>query len=78
MYGLTDVLVPRQHGEWLARNVPDAEAIIDEEAGHLADSARVTERYRWGSSIRPEPRDSRLGQCSGMTPDRRGSADLLG
>jgi pimeloyl-ACP methyl ester carboxylesterase len=47
MYGLTDVLVPRQHGEWLARNVPDAEAIIDEEAGHLADSARVTERYRW-------------------------------
>jgi pimeloyl-ACP methyl ester carboxylesterase len=47
MYGLTDVLVPRQHGDWLARNVPNAEVVIDEEAGHLPDSARVTERYRW-------------------------------
>lgn len=47
MYGLTDVLVPRQHGDWLARNVPNAEVVIDEEAGHVSDSARVTERYRW-------------------------------
>ena len=47
MYGLTDVLVPRQHGEWLAGNVPNATAVIDEEAGHVADSARVTGHYRW-------------------------------
>ena len=47
MYGLTDVLVPRQHGDWLARNVPNAEAVINEEAGHLADSARVAEHYGW-------------------------------
>jgi pimeloyl-ACP methyl ester carboxylesterase len=47
MYGLTDVLVPRQHGDWLACNVPDAETVIDEEAGHVSDSGRVTEHYRW-------------------------------
>jgi pimeloyl-ACP methyl ester carboxylesterase len=47
MYGLSDVLVPRQHGEWLARNVPNATVVVDEEKGHLADSARVTEHYRW-------------------------------
>jgi pimeloyl-ACP methyl ester carboxylesterase len=47
MYGLTDVLVPRQHGDWLARNVPDAEVVIDEDAGHIPDAARVTEHYRW-------------------------------
>jgi pimeloyl-ACP methyl ester carboxylesterase len=46
-YGLTDVLVPRQHGDWLARNVPNAEVVIDEEGGHVADSAHVTEHYRW-------------------------------
>jgi len=47
MSGLTDVLVPRQHGEWLARNVPNSEVVIDEEAGHVSDSARVSEHYRW-------------------------------
>jgi pimeloyl-ACP methyl ester carboxylesterase len=47
MYGLTDVLVPRQHGEWLARNVPDAEVVIDQGAGHIPDAELVTERYRW-------------------------------
>ena len=47
MYGLTDVLVPRQHGDWLARNVPNAEVVIDEGAGHISDAAQVTERYRW-------------------------------
>lgn len=46
-YGLTDVLVPRQHGEWLARNVPNAEVVIEEEGGHLADSARFAEQYSW-------------------------------
>jgi pimeloyl-ACP methyl ester carboxylesterase len=47
MYGLTDVLVPHQHGDWLARNVPNAEVVIDEGAGHISDSARVAEHYRW-------------------------------
>lgn len=47
IYGLTDVLVPRRHGDWPARNVPKAEVVIDEEAGHLADAARLTEHYRW-------------------------------
>jgi pimeloyl-ACP methyl ester carboxylesterase len=47
MYGLTGVLVPRQHGEWLARNVPNAEAVVDEEGGHLTDSQNVADQYRW-------------------------------
>jgi pimeloyl-ACP methyl ester carboxylesterase len=47
LYGLTDVLVPRQHGEWLARNVPNAEVVIDEQGGHLPDPNLVTERFGW-------------------------------
>jgi pimeloyl-ACP methyl ester carboxylesterase len=47
VYGVTDVLVPRQHGEWLGRNVPNAEVVIEEEAGHLPDPAVITERYGW-------------------------------
>jgi pimeloyl-ACP methyl ester carboxylesterase len=47
LYGLTDVLVPRQHGEWLARNVPNAEVVIDEQGGHFADPNLVTERFGW-------------------------------
>jgi pimeloyl-ACP methyl ester carboxylesterase len=47
VYGLTDVLVPRQHGEWLARTVPGAEVVIEEASGHLPDPAVITERYSW-------------------------------
>ena len=47
LYGLTDVLVPRQHGEWLAHNVPNAEAVIDEQGGHFPDPNRVAERFGW-------------------------------
>jgi pimeloyl-ACP methyl ester carboxylesterase len=47
LYGLTDVLVPRQHGEWLAHNVPNAEAVIDERGGHMPDPKLVTERFGW-------------------------------
>ena len=47
VYGLTDVLVPRGHGEWLARNVPNAEVVVEEHAGHLPDPNLVTERYGW-------------------------------
>lgn len=35
-YGATDVLVPAGHGEWLARHVPNADVIVDHEAGHLS------------------------------------------
>ena len=47
LYGLTDVLVPPQHGEWLAHNVPNAEAVIDEQGGHFSDPNLVTERFGW-------------------------------
>jgi len=39
--------VPRQHGEWLAHNVPNAEPVIDEQAGHFPDPNVVTERFGW-------------------------------
>jgi pimeloyl-ACP methyl ester carboxylesterase len=47
LYGLTDVLVPRQHGEWLGQNVPNAEVVIDEQGGHFSDPNLVTERFGW-------------------------------
>ena len=47
VYGLTDVLVPPQHGEWLAHNVPNAEVVIDEQGGHFAGANLVTERFAW-------------------------------
>jgi pimeloyl-ACP methyl ester carboxylesterase len=47
VYGVTDVLVPRQHGEWLGRNVANAEVVIEDETGHLPDPAVVAERYGW-------------------------------
>ena len=46
-YGLTDVLVPHQHGEWLAHNVPNAEVVIDEQGGHFSAPDVVTERFGW-------------------------------
>ena len=45
VYGTSDVLVPRRHGEWLARNVPGAEVVVEEEQGHIPDPALVRERY---------------------------------
>jgi pimeloyl-ACP methyl ester carboxylesterase len=46
-YGLTDVLVPRQHGEWLAHNVPNAKVVIDEQGGHFSAPNVVRERFGW-------------------------------
>ena len=46
-YGLTDVLTPPQHGEWLAQNVPNAEAVVDEQGGHFSDPNLVMERLAW-------------------------------
>ena len=47
VYGSTDVLVPRQHGEWLARHVPNAEVVVEETKGHIPDPELVVERYSW-------------------------------
>jgi pimeloyl-ACP methyl ester carboxylesterase len=47
IYGLTDVLVPAQHGEWLARNVPSAEVVVEEALGHLTPPDLVAERIAW-------------------------------
>ena len=47
VYGATDVLSPRQHGEWLGRNVPNAQVVIEDESGHLPDPAVITERFGW-------------------------------
>lgn len=46
-YGLTDVLVPAQHGEWFARTVPDADVVVDQQGGHLPDPKFVAERCAW-------------------------------
>jgi len=47
IYGMTDVLVPAQHGEWLGRHVPGAEVIVEEARGHLPDPGVVVERFSW-------------------------------
>ena len=39
-WGVADVLVPPQHGEWLARTVPDAVPRVQQEAGHQPDPER--------------------------------------
>ena len=45
-YGATDVLVPAGHGKWLARHVPNADVIIDHDAGHLATPDEQLERLQ--------------------------------
>jgi len=48
-YGITDVLVPRAHGDWLAANVPGCVVKIDDAAGHLGRDPveEITENMRW-------------------------------
>ncbi|HZT85332.1 MAG TPA: alpha/beta hydrolase [Gaiellaceae bacterium] len=48
-YGLTDVLVPPAHGEWLAANVPGCVVKVDDAAGHLGDDpeAEIAADARW-------------------------------
>ncbi len=45
-YGAGDVLVPAGHGEWLARHVPNANLIVDHDAGHLSTPDEHLERLR--------------------------------
>jgi pimeloyl-ACP methyl ester carboxylesterase len=51
-YGLTDVLVPPAHGEWLAANVPGCLVKTDDVAGHLSGDPEVeiAENFRWLSA----------------------------
>jgi pimeloyl-ACP methyl ester carboxylesterase len=48
-YGLTDVLVPPAHGEWLAANVPGASVKTSDAAGHLGSDPEqeIAENARW-------------------------------
>ena len=55
-YGVTDVLVPAAHGEWLAANVPGCVVKLDDDAGHLgSDPEReIAENVHWlRDGIRP-------------------------
>jgi pimeloyl-ACP methyl ester carboxylesterase len=46
--GGDDLMVPRQHGEWLAANVPGCEARIDDAHGHLTLAEHlVPEVHAW-------------------------------
>jgi pimeloyl-ACP methyl ester carboxylesterase len=47
VYGATDVLVPRGHGDWLAEHVPGAEVVVEEDLGHLGSPDLVGEHYSW-------------------------------
>ena len=47
IYGDSDVLVPKRHGEWLAENVPDAEVVVEHDLGHLGHPDLVAERLGW-------------------------------
>jgi pimeloyl-ACP methyl ester carboxylesterase len=48
-YGLTDVLVPPQHGEWLAANVPGCIVEVGTSAGHLGSDPeeQIASDARW-------------------------------
>jgi pimeloyl-ACP methyl ester carboxylesterase len=46
-YGLTDVLVPAAHGEWLAAHVPNATVVAEADEGHMGDIDKVVEMTRW-------------------------------
>ena len=55
-YGVTDVLVPAAHGDWLAANVPGCVVKLDDDAGHLgSDPEReIAENVHWlRDGIRP-------------------------
>ena len=51
-YGLTDVLVPPAHGEWLAANVPGCIVKTSDAAGHLGTNPEeeIAESARWLSA----------------------------
>jgi pimeloyl-ACP methyl ester carboxylesterase len=46
-HGRQDRMVPVQHGEWLAANVPGAEADISDRDGHVTMIGRISEVHDW-------------------------------
>ena len=46
-HGRQDRMVPVQHGQWLAANVPGAEADISDSDGHLTMIGRIGEIHDW-------------------------------
>ena len=48
-YGLTDVLVPPAHGEWLAANVPGCIVVVEDAGGHLGidPEEEIAANVRW-------------------------------
>jgi pimeloyl-ACP methyl ester carboxylesterase len=46
-HGRQDRMVPVQHGQWLAANVPGAEADISDRDGHLTMWGRISEIHDW-------------------------------
>ena len=46
-HGRQDRMVPVQHGQWLAANVPGAEADISDRDGHLTMLGRIGEVHDW-------------------------------
>ena len=56
-YGVTDVLVPRAHGDWLVANVPNCIVKIDDEAGHLGSDPveEISVEMRWLRDGTPAP-----------------------
>jgi pimeloyl-ACP methyl ester carboxylesterase len=56
-YGLTDVLVPPPHGEWLAANVPGCIVDTDDTGGHMGTNPEeeIASNVRWLSEgVAPE------------------------
>ena len=46
-HGRQDRMVPVQHGQWLAANIPGAEADISDRDGHLTMIGRIGEIHDW-------------------------------
>jgi pimeloyl-ACP methyl ester carboxylesterase len=46
-YGAKDTLVPAAHGDWLAKAVPGATAVVEHGEGHLGDPDDVLSLTRW-------------------------------
>jgi len=61
-YGVSDVLVPPAHGEWLAANVPGCVVKVDDLAGHLGSDPEqeIAENMDWLRDGVP-PTENRAG-----------------
>jgi pimeloyl-ACP methyl ester carboxylesterase len=46
-HGVEDRFVPFQHGEWLASHIPEAEAHLSEDDGHITLTRHIPEIHTW-------------------------------